>query len=140
MRKVRLTLAAAAALIALAGMLSPSAAAADIPITAPAPVWHQATCTSGGFGSVDIPQVTGLVYNLDGTWPAPGSTQLLSTYPSPHEVMAAAFDGYVLIGGPVIRWDFTVTVPTDCGTTHGHCPKRLPAHAKAYGVRHRCRL
>lgn len=104
----------------------------DIPIVAPPPVWHQATCTSGGFGSVDIPVSPHLAYNLDGTWPPQGSTQLLSTYPSPHEVMVAAFDGYVLVGGPVIRWDFTVVVPTNCKPGHRHhygwCQPRNPHH------------
>lgn len=119
MRKLTLTVAAVA--VALTGILTglggSAGATTQTVVTAAAPVFRQATCTSNGLGSVTIPRVTGVVYFLDGWRPTPGTVQPLSTYPTVHEVMAAAANQfYVLRNGPTIRWHLTVVLPTGCGS------------------------
>ena len=69
-----------------------------------APVWHQATCAAPD-GSVDIPAVEGVSYDVD-TIPGPEGNYLLGV--GDHTVHADSGSGH----WP--QWSFTVDAPTGC--------------------------
>jgi len=72
-----------------------------------APVWHQATCEVPD-GSVDIPAVDGVTYDVD-TIPGPEGNYLLGV--GDHTVNA---DSGSENSGHSAQWSFTVVAPTGC--------------------------